>query len=234
MTPRLADVAACRASFRVSSSQTTMYVPKSFEENDPVVLHALIRAHPLGAWVTPCDGELVANHLPFLLDPTRGAHGTLVGHVARANAVWRSFSTAVESVVIFQGPEAYITPSWYPAKQEHGKVVPTWNYAVVHAHGMPRVIEDGDWLLAHVTELTNVHESAEALPWKVADAPAGFIESLTAGIVGVEVPIARLVGKWKANQNRSEADRTGVAAGLQTRGGPAASGMASLVKGQGK
>src|SRR5262245_16034387 len=112
-----------------------MYLPKHYEEPDKGVLHALIRSHPLGAWVTEADGALVVNHIPFLVDSTQGEDGTLIGHVARPNPVWKSFSRHVPSVVIFQGPQTYISPSWYPSKDEHGEVVPTWNYAVVHAHG---------------------------------------------------------------------------------------------------
>jgi transcriptional regulator len=206
-----------------------MYVPTHHEETDAAVLHALIRSHPLGAWVAQGDGELLANHIPFLLDPSRGEHGTLTGHVARANRVWRSFSTTVDSVVIFQGAEAYITPSWYPSKHQHGKAVPTWNYAVVHAHGAPRAIEDRDWLLQHLTRLTDTQEAAQALPWKVADAPRDFLERLMDAIVGIEIPIARLVGKWKVSQNRPEPDKRGVVAGLLARGDAPSRAMASLV-----
>jgi predicted FMN-binding regulatory protein PaiB len=148
-----------------------MYMPKHHEETDVGVLYALIGAHPLGTWVTQGDGELVANHIPFLLDPTRGPLGTLVAHVARANPVWRSFSAAVPSLIAFQGAECYITPSWYASKRAHGKTVPTWNYAVVHAHGLPRAIEDADWLLRHVTALTRTHEAKRDAPWQVTDAP---------------------------------------------------------------
>ena len=136
-----------------------MYVPAHFEETDVGVLHALIRAHPLGAWVTQSGTGLVVNHIPFLLDPGGGAHGSLVGHVARANPVWRAFSRDIPSVVVFQGPQAYISPSWYPSKHAHGKAVPTWNYAVVHAHGLPRAIEDRDWLLRHVSRMSDTQES---------------------------------------------------------------------------
>ena len=195
-----------------------MYVPKHHEETDISVLHALVRSHPLGAWVTQGDGELLVNHIPFLLESSRGEHGTLVGHVARANRVWLSFSTTVNSVVIFQGPETYITPSWYPSKQTHGKAVPTWNYAVVHAHGLPLVIEDRDWLLQHITHLTDTNERDQALPWKVSDAPQEFTERLMNAIVGIEIPITKLVGKWKVSQNRPDADKLGVVAGLLTRG----------------
>ena len=178
------------------------------------VLHALVESHPLGAWVTQVDERLVVNHIPFILDRAHGPFGTLRGHVARANEAWKRASDRVESVVVFQGPQAYISPSWYAAKQEHGKVVPTWNYAVVHAHGMPRIIEEPEWLRRNVEELTAAHESRRQEPWQVADAPSGYIDGLLKAIVGVEIPIARLVGKWKASQNRSEPDRRGVVAGL--------------------
>jgi transcriptional regulator len=207
-----------------------MYVPKHHEESDISVLHALVRSHPLGTWVTQGDGELLANHVPFFVDPARGKFGTLIGHVARANRVWQSFSKTVDSVVVFQGPQTYITPSWYPSKHAHGKAVPTWNYAVVHAHGLPRVIEDREWLLQHVNQLTNVHEARQALPWKVTDAPAEFTDKLLQSIVGIEIPITRLVGKWKVSQNRPEPDKLGVVAGLLARGDAPSKEMASLVK----
>ena len=207
-----------------------MYVPKQHEEFDLSVLHALIKAHPLGTWVTQSDGELLANHIPFLIDPARGEHGTLVGHVARANPVWKSFSSTINSVVIFQGAESYITPSWYPSKHEHGKAVPTWNYAVVHGHGIPRAIENRDWLLEHLTQLTNTHEAEQALPWKVSDAPQEFTERLMQAIVGIEIPIVKLVGKWKVSQNRPEPDKIGVVAGLLNRGDSQSIAMASLVR----
>ena len=207
-----------------------MYMPKQFEERDLGVLQALLKSHPLGAWVTQADGALVANHIPFLLDADRGERGTLVGHVARANPIWKSFSKDVASVVIFQGPQAYITPSWYPSKREHGKVVPTWNYAVVHAHGMPRAIEDKDWLLRLVTRLTDAHESGKAVPWKVADAPTDYIDKMLDAIVGIEIPITTLVGKWKMSQNRLPADRLGTVAGLQASGDANARAVAALVQ----
>ena len=206
-----------------------MYIPRHFEETDTRTLHALIRSHPLGAWVTPGDAGLVANHIPFLVHEGRGPLGTLVGHVARANPVWQSYSKTRPSVVIFQGPQAYITPSWYPGKQEHGKVVPTWNYAVVHAHGLPTAIEDRDWLLTHVTELTRLHESTQAAPWAPADAPVEFIERMLGAIVGIEIPIERLEGKWKAGQNRTAPDQQGAAEGLRRRGDEGSSAMADLM-----
>lgn len=207
-----------------------MYVPAHFAETDPSVLHALIRAQPLGAWVVPDPDELVVNHIPFYLDTGRGEHGTLVGHVARANPVWRSLSQAMPSVVIFQGPQAYISPSWYPSKQAGGKVVPTWNYAVVHAHGRPRVIDDRARLLEIVSQLTDTHEGGRAAPWQVTDAPADFIDKLLAAIVGIEIPVERLSGKWKVSQNRPQADQLGTAAGLEATGEAEAARMAQAVR----
>jgi transcriptional regulator len=209
-----------------------MYVPKQHEETDTSVLHSLIHAHPLGTWATQGDGELIVNHVPFLLDSSRGEYGTLKGHVARANGVWQSFSKTVPSVVVFQGAECYITPSWYPSKHAHGKAVPTWNYVVVHAHGLPVVIEDKAWLLEHLNELTDAHETDQALPWKVSDAPAEFTDRLIELIVGIEIPIAKLVGKWKVNQNRSDSDKLGVVAGLLAKGNPQSREMANLVNEQ--
>ncbi len=206
-----------------------MYLPKHHEETDLSVLHSLIRAHPLGTWAAQGNGELVVNHIPFILDSSRGDRGTLMGHVARANEVWQVFSKTVDSVVVFQGAESYITPSWYPSKHAHGKAVPTWNYAVVHAHGLPVVIEDKAWLLKHLNQLTDLHEADQALPWKVSDAPTDYIERMLSAIVGIEIPIAKLVGKWKISQNRSESDKLGVVAGLLARGTPQSTEMAALV-----
>ena len=206
-----------------------MYVPKLHEESDVSVLHALIKSHPLATWVTQSAGELLANHIPFLVDAKRGEFGTLIGHVARANPVWQSFSTTINSVLVFQGTESYISPSWYPSKHAHGKAVPTWNYVVVHAHGIPCAIENREWLLEHVDQLTNTHESKQALPWKVSDAPHDYTERLLRSIVGIEVPITKLVGKWKVSQNRPEPDKLGVVAGLMARGDAQSKEMANLV-----
>ena len=206
-----------------------MYVPKHHEETDVSVLHSLMKSHPLSTWVTQGDGELIANHIPFLLDPTRGELGTLVGHVARANRVWQSFSKTIDSLLVFQGAETYITPSWYPSKHAHGKAVPTWNYAVVHAHGLPRIIEDPQWLLQHLNQLTDTHEEKQALPWKVSDAPPEFTDQLLKAIVGIEIPIAKLVGKWKVSQNRPESDKLGVVAGLLAQNDQQSKEMALLV-----
>ena len=206
-----------------------MYIPRHHEELDSAVLHALIRAHPLGTWVTHADEELIVNHVPFLLDPRRGPHGALIGHVARANKVWSAFSRTVPSVVAFQGPESYITPSWYPSKHDQGKAVPTWNYAVVHAHGLPVVNDDKTWLLNHVNQLTDFHEAGRAAPWRVSDAPRDYIERMIDGIVGIEIPISKLVGKWKVSQNRSRPDKLGIVAGLSAEDNPRSREMAALV-----
>jgi transcriptional regulator len=193
-----------------------MYVPPAFAESRIEVLRGLIQAHPLGTLVTLGADGLTANHLPFEHDPHPAPFGTLRGHVARANPVWRDVSAEVEALAIFQGPQAYITPSWYPTKQETGKVVPTFNYVVVHAHGPLTVIEDATWLRALLERLTDRHEAGRPAPWKVADAPEEFIAGLLHAIVGLELPVTRLVGKWKVSQNRPAADRDGVVRGLRT------------------
>ena len=203
-----------------------MYLPAHFEETRPEVLHRLVSEQPLATWVVQSGAGLLVNHIPFLLDAGRGPHGTLVGHVARANPVWQSLGP---SVAVFQGPQAYISPSWYPSKGAHGKVVPTWNYAVVHAHGTPRAIESRDAVLSIVTRLTQAHEGGSAVPWSVTDAPADFIDQMLKAIVGIEIPIERWVGKWKVSQNRSVPDRLGTVAGLQQRGDPESLAMAALV-----
>jgi transcriptional regulator len=208
-----------------------MYTPKLYEETDIGVLHSLIRSHPLGAWVTSIESKLVVNHIPFLVDSTKGQYGMLVGHVARANTIWQSLGSAdPETIVIFQGPQTYISPSWYASKREHGKVVPTWNYAVVHAHGVPRAIEDTEWLLQHVSQLVNRHESERAAPWSVSDAPPDFIDTLLKGIVGIEIPITTIVGKWKTSQNRSLPDKLGTIAGLYERGDGDSQQMAAFIE----
>jgi len=206
-----------------------VYIPAHFEETRVDVLHDLVRNHPLATLVTLDQEGLNANHIPMELDLEPPPLGTLRGHVSRANPVWRNFSSAVGALLIFQGPEIYITPSWYQTKQESGKVVPTWNYAVVHAYGPLRIVEDPKWLKALVERLTNRNEAPRPEPWEVADAPDDYIEGQLRGIVGIEVPIARLLGKWKVSQNRPEADRKGVARGLHDLGKANASCMAELV-----
>jgi len=200
----------------------TTYLPAHFEERDLPTLHALIEQHPLATWATLQDGEIVVHHVPFMLDRERGPFGTLVGHVARANPVWR---TPQRSLLVFQGAQAYISPNWYASKAQHGKVVPTWNYAVVHARGTPVALEQPDDVLAIVSRLTRTHEAAQAKPWQVSDAPPDYIAKMLEAIVGIEIPVEQLVGKWKVGQNRGRADRDGVAAGLA----PQNPAMAALV-----
>jgi transcriptional regulator len=207
-----------------------MYLPKHFEETRVEVLHGLIRAYPFGTLVTLTAGGLDANHIPFEVHPDPRPFGTLRGHVARGNPVWREISPGAEALVIFQGPDTYISPSWYPTERETGKVVPTWNYAVVHAHGVPRFIDDRAWLRAFVEQLTDRHEARRREPWKVTDAPADYIDKQVGAIIGLEIPITRLIGKWKVSPNRPPHDRAGVVEGLIRDAQPSAGMMADLVR----
>ena len=199
-----------------------MYQPPHFREDRTEVQHALIRAHPLGLLISAGPGGLMANLIPFLIDADESAHGTLRCHVARANPQWHELTTSQEALVIFQGPQAYVSPSWYATKRETGKVVPTWNYATVHAWGRPRVVDDEAWLRRQIRDLTRSQELSRANPWHVEDAPPDFVSSQLKGIIGVEIPIARIEGKWKMSQNRPEADRIGVVEGYREQGGASA------------
>jgi len=192
---------------------SAMYLPKSFEVTDLALMHDLLRRFPLATWATVVDGQPLVNHIPFLLDPEAGAQGTLLGHVARANPVWQ---TPGASVFVFHGPQAYISPSWYPSKREHGKAVPTWNYAVVHAHGTPEVVEDRAALRAILERQTQAHEAGLPHPWALADAPADYLDQMMQAVVGIRVPVVRWEAKFKLSQNRSAADREGVIDGLGT------------------
>lgn len=197
-----------------------MYVPEHFRERDPAAIEALITAHPLATLVTrDGDGDVAANHVPMLLDRSRGVHGTLVGHVARANPAWQAEGAVL---AVFTGPDAYISPSWYPSKAEHGKVVPTWNYTAVHAYGTLRATTDPGILLGIVGALTRRHEADRTDPWAVEDAPHDYIESMLRAIVGIEIEIERVEAKCKLSQNRPEPDRRGVWSGLSAEGSPAA------------
>lgn len=191
-----------------------MYLPKHFEETDTTQLHAFVKAHALGLLITTDANGVVANPIPFLLQPERGEHGTLIGHVARANPVWREILAGSEALVVFQGEQAYISPGWYESKKEHGKVVPTWNYATVQARGVLQVHDDREAVRRVVHALTTRNESTQAAPWAMADAPADYIEQMLGMIVAIELPIRTLVGKMKLSQNRGLADRLGVEAGL--------------------
>jgi transcriptional regulator len=209
-----------------------MYQPPHHREDRLDVQHAFIRAHPFGTLVTMSAGRLVANSIPFVLEDA-SPYGILKGHVARANTQWRESDPQPEALVIFQGADRYITPTWYPTKREHGKVVPTWNYEMVHAWGSLRAIEDRDWLARQVRALTNQHEAARSEPWAVTDAPPTYIEAQLRGIVGIEIPVTRIEGKWKVSQNRPEADRAGVVEGLRASGDGESLVMAALVEGRG-
>lgn len=206
-----------------------MYTPDVFRETRTDILHGLIREFPLATLVVPNRGDVVVNHLPMVLRPDAATRGVLVGHVPRTNTVWELMNGQTRAAAVFQGANAYITPSWYPSKHEHGRAVPTWNYAVVHVHGTPRAIDDCRWLLAHLEELTETVESSQALPWKVSDAPQDFTDRMLNQLVGIEMPIDRIEGKWKTSQNRSHTDQIGVVAGLKSRGDPDSLAMAELV-----
>jgi transcriptional regulator len=190
-----------------------MYIPRANNEERVSVLHKLMEDQPFATLITMGSSGLFASHIPMVLEQN-GAKGLLKGHISRANTQWRIYTPSIEALAIFSGPQHYITPSWYPEKQETGKVVPTWNYVVVHAYGYLKVIEDEAWLMAHLEKLVTTHEASFAVPWKVGDAPPDYIASQAKGIVGLEIDIERLEGKWKVSQNRSEQDRSGVAKGL--------------------
>ena len=199
-----------------------MYLPKHFEETRPDRLHALLRLHPLGLLITQdALGGAVADALPLMLDLDRGPHGTLVGHVARANPLWQSASVGREVLVVFQGPEGYISPNGYASKAEHGRAVPTWNYAMVQAHGRLQVVDDPATVLGLVTRLTQRHEARQAQPWAVGDAPETYIAALLKAIVYIEIPLTvALLGKYKLNQHRSQADQQSMQDLLQSGDAP--------------
>ena len=198
-----------------------MYLPKHFAEDDVAEMHALMRARPLATLVSHGADGLHANHLPLLL-----VDGKLQGHVARANPLWKAGNVTGEVLVVFQGNDSYISPSGYATKAEHGKVVPTWNYAAVHAYGELKVIDDPDWVLKQVTALTASHEERLPQPWAVTDAPADYIEKMLGAIVGIEITVTRLLGKWKVSQNQPAENRASLIAALEKAGDP----MAGLIR----
>lgn len=211
-----------------------MYLPKHFEQHEPGAIAALVREQPLAMIVRHGNTGLDADPIPLLFDAADGAddtagalRGTLRGHVARANPLWRDAHER-DVLAIFQGPQAYVSPGWYPSKREHGKAVPTWNYAVVQMHGRLRAVDDPAWLRAFVTRLTDANESHRAARWHVSDAPPDYLDQMLRAIVGLEIEVTRVVAKWKVSQNRSAADREGTAEGLLADGQPA---MAALVRG---
>jgi transcriptional regulator len=206
-----------------------LYLPTHFKEERTEVLHALMREHPLATLVAMSETGLVANHLPLRFRAEPEPWGVLRGHVARANPLWKDHRPDVEALAIFQGPQTYISPALYPSKQTTGEVVPTWNYAVVHARGTLRFIHETDWLRDFVAALTDEHEAPRERPWKMTDAPAPYLEKMLEMIVGFELTISSISGKWKLGQNRTAADRQGLIQGLQQSNDAAARELASLL-----
>ena len=207
-----------------------MYVPQHFDEPRVEVMQELMRERPLATVVTMSSLGLNANHIPLHLSTESAPFGTLRGHVARANPMWRDLQTGLEALVIFHGPDAYISPSWYATKQESGKVVPTWNYAVVHAYGTLQVIDDASWVRNQLEALTAHNERRFTEPWAVSDAPRDFTEKLIAAVIGIEIVISRLSGKWKVSQNQPPQNQAGIIDGLDKVQCPDSASMAALVK----
>ncbi|SCB50763.1 FMN-binding negative transcriptional regulator [Rhizobium multihospitium] len=207
-----------------------MYQPPHHREDDLATQHQLIRAHPLGLLITAGDSGLIANPVPFHLNTELSPKGTLQAHIARANGQWKEIAAGAPVLVVFQGADTYITPSWYATKRETGKVVPTWNYAIVQVRGAVRTIDDAAWLRTQIGALTGENESERQQPWAVEDAPPEFIAAQLKGIIGIEINIETIDGKWKVSQNRPLADRQGVAEGLGAIDRTDAAEMADLVR----
>lgn len=206
-----------------------MYSPSAFQEDRAGLQHALMRAHPLATLIVASGGSISADLIPFIFYPGEGERGVLRAHVARANPLWRALQAQGACLVVFQGSDSYISPSWYAGKAEHHKVVPTWNYAMVQVRGTARVVEDGAWLWRLLNDLSAQQEAALPEPWQPSDAPRDFIEATMKAIVGIEIPVDAMAGKWKISQNRGVADREGVVRGLQAQ--PDGAAMAALVGG---
>jgi len=207
-----------------------MYLPGHFAETRTEVLHAAMREHPFATLVAHGEDGLTADHLPLHLEPEIGPFGALQGHVARANPLWRK-AADTDVLVIFHGPQTYITPSWYETKRENGKAVPTWNYVVVHARGRLRAIDDPAWLRRQLEALVASHEGPLAEPWQIGDAPPDYIEKMLAAIVGIEIVISEVTGKWKVSQNQPGVNRAGVVVGLRGQGSDNSRAIATLVAG---
>lgn len=199
-----------------------MYLPKHFEQHDRGRVIALMRERPLATLIVATPAGPTADLIPLEFHPDEGEHGTLRGHVARANPLWRQ--VGAQALAVFTGPDAYVSPGWYPSKSEHGKVVPTWNYTMVQARGVLRAVDDAPWLRALVGRLTEHHEAQQVQPWSVSDAPDDYVQQMLKAIVGIEIVLTSLIGKWKVSQNRSAADREGVATGMPD------AAMAALVR----
>ena len=213
-----------------------MYQPEAFHQLNDETIRALVAAYPLASLVIRSDLGLEANHIPLIYGPGIAGevdYGTLIGHVSKANSMWQDYVSGSEALAIFHGPSHYISPSWYPSKHEHGRAVPTWNYATVHVHGTLSIHADADWLLTAITHLTEHAEASQAQPWRVADAPEEFTRGLLNAIVGFELRITRIDAKWKVSQNRSAEDRASVAAALDAIATTHAKTMAELVRGNG-
>lgn len=224
-----------RCDFLFFTHNNMTYLPAHFEEHQVEVIHELVRLHPLATWVvSTADGPQI-HHVPMLLDTTRGSHGTLVGHVARANPIWQELG--FESIAVFQGPQAYVSPNWYPTKQLHGRHVPTWNYAVVHAHGVARAVLERTAILAIVQKLTTHFEANQPHPWQVTDAPVEYLDRMLGAIVGIEIEVQRWQAKFKLSQNHEATNRAGVARalaeGMPTDGMPTddQTALAALMRG---
>ncbi|MCU1719226.1 FMN-binding negative transcriptional regulator [Pseudomonas sp. 5P_3.1_Bac2] len=207
-----------------------MYIPAAFRQEDLATLHQQMAACRLPTLVSQGDNGLLATPLPMLLVPDEGPYGTLYGHFAKANPQWRDLAAGAQALVLFQGPEAYVTPSWYAAKAEHGKVVPTWNYINIQARGPVQIFADSERLLKVVSALTERHEGQREQPWAVSDAPDDYIAGMLRAIVGFALPIERLDGKYKLGQNRSGEDQHGVQAGLQASGDSRDQAMAAQMR----
>ena len=194
-----------------------MYIPAHFAESSVPTLHGVMRQHPFATMIAATASGLEANHIPLVLDASPSQYGTLRGHIARANTLWQRLDAGSEVLAVFHGPHHYISPSWYPSKREHGRVVPTWNYVAVHARGRIEWCHDAAWLRRFVEALTTQHEAAEESPWHVTDAPEDYVQRMLGAIVGFEISIGELSGKWKLSQNRTPADRTGAVKALAER-----------------
>lgn len=206
-----------------------VYLPPHFADTDIAAMHAVITAAPVGILISIGDDGLAANHIPFVLDPSGGERGRLLGHVARANSVWHDHDFDRDALVVFRAADAYVSPNWYPTKRETHEVVPTWNYAVVHAYGPLVVHDDAKWVRGQAGMLTKRQEASQPVPWKMADAPADYTAAMLRQIVGIEIPIARLIGKVKAGQNRTDEDRAGAIAGLRETQRPGDLAMAEIM-----
>lgn len=206
-----------------------MYQPPHFNEDSPLAMQGLIRAFPLGLLITSGAEGIIANAIPFIHDPEAGDRGVLRCHVARANGQWKEIGSGLDALIVFQGAQHYVHPGWYETKRETGKVVPTWNYALVQVRGHARVMDDASWLARQIRDLTEMMEGAYPKPWAVDDAPQPYIDAQMRGIVGIEIEITAMTGKWKVSQNRNEADREGVVEGLRAQQDDEADAMAALV-----